>query len=65
MFSIGSDNFYIYPAAVLLISVGVVLLEAYIKRFNRDNVTKIFKGFIIGLLLGAGFSAMRFLFTLE
>ena len=58
VFSIGRDNFYIYPAAILLISVGVVLLEAYIKRFNRENVTKIFKGFIIGLLLGAGFSAI-------
>jgi uncharacterized protein YacL len=65
LFGLGRDNFYIYPVAVLLVSVGVVLLEAYIKRFNRENVSKIFKGFIIGLLLGAGFSAIARSFGFE
>jgi uncharacterized protein YacL len=65
LFGLGRDNFFIYPVAVLLISIGVVLLEAYIKRFNRENVSKIFKGLIIGLLLGAGFSAIARSFGIE
>jgi uncharacterized protein YacL len=65
IFTIGRANFFVYPASVMLISVGVVLLEAYIKRFNRENVSKIFKGFIVGLLLGAGFSAIARSFGFE
>jgi uncharacterized protein YacL len=65
VFSLGRENFYIYPAVVLLISVCLVLLEGYIKRFNRENVSKIFKGFIVGLLLGAGFSSIASSFGFE
>jgi uncharacterized protein YacL len=65
VFSLGHDRFYIYPAGVLLVSIGLVLLEALIKRFNRENVTKIFKGFIVGLVLGAAFSAIGRSFGFE
>ncbi len=65
VFSLGEENFYLYPGIVLVISVGVVLLEAFIKSFKRENVSKIFKGFIFGLILGAGFSAIGRSFGFE
>jgi uncharacterized protein YacL len=59
------ENLYLLPLVTLVIAVGVVLLERYAKRFKKENVTRIFKGFIIGLLLGAGFNAIARSFGLE
>jgi len=64
-FTIGHENFIVYPAIVLVISAGVVLLERIAKNFKRENVTKIFKGFVVGLVLGAGFSAIARSFGLQ
>lgn len=64
-FTLGNKNFFIYPPIVLVISLSVVLLEAYAKSFKRENVSKIFKGFVIGLLLGAGITAIAKSFGLE
>jgi len=65
LFTLGNKNFFIYPPIVLVISLSVVLLEAYAKSFKRENVSKIFKGFVIGLLLGAGITAIAKSFGLE
>jgi uncharacterized protein YacL len=43
----------------------IVAFEIFIKRFQRDSVSKIFKGFIIGLILGAAFTALARSFGLE
>jgi uncharacterized protein YacL len=56
--TIGHESFIIYPIIVLVVSTAIVLLERIAKNFKRENVTKIFKGVIAGLVLGAGFSAI-------
>jgi uncharacterized protein YacL len=43
----------------------IVAFEIFTKRFQRDSVSKIFKGFIIGLILGAAFTAIVRSFGLE
>jgi len=58
-------NFYVYPVSVLIISVIIVAFEMLIKRFQKESVSKIFKGFIFGLILGAAFSAIARSFGLE
>jgi len=65
LFTVNHENFIVYPAVVLVISIGVVFLERIAKNFKRENVTKIFKGFIVGLVLGAGFSAIAHSFGLQ
>ncbi len=58
-------NYYVYPVSVLIISVIIVAFEMLIKRFQKESVSKIFKGFIFGLILGAAFSAIARSFGLE
>jgi uncharacterized protein YacL len=65
IFSFGIPNFYIYPIIVLAIAVAIVAFEIYIKRFQRESVSKIYKGFIIGLILGAAFTAIARSFGIE
>jgi len=60
-----SKFFILHPLVVLAVSSIVVTLEAMIKRFSRESVSKIFKGFIIGVLIGAGFSAILKSFGIE
>jgi len=65
IFSINREAFWLFPIITFVISFLVVFIEAWVKRFKRENVTKIFKGFIIGLLLGAGFTLILRSFGLE
>jgi len=65
IFTFQLKNFYIYPISVFFISLIIVAFEIFIKRFQRENVSKIFKGFIIGLILGAAFVAIARSFGLE
>lgn len=64
-FALGREQFFIYPVAVFFISVIIVAFEVYIKRFQKESVSKIFKGFIIGIILGAAFSAIARSFGLQ
>jgi uncharacterized protein YacL len=65
LFGIKQKNFIIFPSIVLVASAGVVLFEAFVKSFKRENVSRIFKGVIFGLLLGAGFNAIARSFGLQ
>jgi uncharacterized protein YacL len=64
-FSIRQPRVWISPLVVLLVSGAVVGFEAYIKSFQKENVAKLFKGFVIGLILGAAFSAIVRSFGVE
>jgi uncharacterized protein YacL len=57
--------FWLYPLVVLVVSGGIVGFETWVKSFQKENVTKLFKGFIIGLVLGAVFSAIVRSFGVE
>jgi uncharacterized protein YacL len=57
--------FWLYPLIVLVVSGGIVGFETWVKSFQKENVTKLFKGFIIGLVLGAAFSAIVRSFGVE
>ena len=52
LFNIGKPNFYIFPAIVFLVTSIIVTAEYFVKRFQKENVAKIFKGIILGLILG-------------
>lgn len=65
LFSLKQENLYVYPVVSFLVALSIVGVEAYIKSFQRENVSKIFKGFIIGLLLGAVFFAIAKSFGLK
>jgi uncharacterized protein YacL len=65
VFNLHQPRFYLYPLIVIAISGVVVGLEGYVKSFQKENVSKIFKGFIIGLILGAAFSAIIRSFGVE
>lgn len=65
VFAFGSEQFYLYPISVFILSLIIVAFEIYIKRFQKESVSKIFKGFIIGLILGAAFSAIARSFGLQ
>lgn len=65
LFGIKQKSFIIFPSIVLVASAGVVLFEAFVKSFKRENVSRIFKGVIFGLLLGAGFNAIARSFGLQ
>ncbi len=58
VFSYHGKHFLAFPIAVLVISMGTVFFEAYVKSFKKENVARIFKGFVTGLILGAAFSAI-------
>ena len=47
LFTYNLKNFYIYPISVFIISLIIIAFEILIKRFQREHVSKIFKGFII------------------
>ncbi|RKX95217.1 MAG: hypothetical protein DRP84_04865 [Spirochaetes bacterium] len=49
------ENPYIYPVIVFLATSAIVTTEYFIKRFQKENVAKIFKGVILGLILGVLF----------
>ena len=61
LFNIGKENFYIYPTIVFLATTAIVTAEYFIKRFQKENVAKIFKGFVLGLLLGLLFIAAAYM----
>ncbi len=65
LFNLKLPNFYLYPIIMLGITCVIVAFEIFTKRFQRDSVSKIFKGFIIGLILGAAFTAIVRSFGLE
>ena len=65
IFTYNLRNFYIYPISVVILSLIIIGFEMYIKRFQRESVSKIFKGFIFGLVLGAAFTAIARSFGLE
>lgn len=65
LFNLNLPNFYLYPVIVLGITCVIVAFEIFTKRFQRDSVSKLFKGFIIGLILGAAFTAIARSFGLE
>jgi uncharacterized protein YacL len=64
-FGVGSGRFYIYPVSVFVVAIVVVAFEIYSKQFQKESVTRIFKGFIVGLILGAAFSAIARSFGLQ
>lgn len=65
LFNFNLNNFYLYPILVFVLSVVIVAFEIYIKRFQKENVSKMFKGFIIGLIMGAAFVAIVRSFGIE
>ena len=65
LFNLKLPNFYLYPVIMLGITCVIVAFEIFTKRFQRHSVSKIFKGFIIGLILGAAFTAIARSFGLE
>lgn len=65
LFNFNLNNFYLYPILVFVLSVVIVAFEIYIKRFQKENVSKMFKGFIIGLIMGAAFTAIVRSFGIE
>lgn len=65
VFNIKGPRLWLYPLAVLLVSGAIVGFEVFAKSFQKENVTKIFKGFVIGLILGAAFSAIARSFGME
>ena len=52
LLNLGKEDFYIYPSVVFVATSIIVTAEYFIKRFQKENVAKIFKGVILGLLLG-------------
>ncbi len=65
VFTFNLNNFYLYLILVFILSVVIVAFEIYIKRFQKEHVSKIFKGFIIGLIMGAAFVAIARSFGIE
>jgi uncharacterized protein YacL len=65
LLNLNLPRFYLYPVVVLGVTCVIVAFEIFIKRFQRDSVSKIFKGFVIGLILGAAFTAIARSFGLE
>ena len=65
LFNFNLNNSYLYPILVFVLSVVIVAFEIYIKRFQKENVSKMFKGFIIGLIMGAAFVAIVRSFGIE
>ena len=65
VFNFNLNNFYLYLILVFILSVVIVAFEIYIKRFQKEHVSKIFKGFIIGLIMGAAFVAIASSFGIE
>jgi len=61
----GLSSPYLVLPVVLAVAAGVVLLEWFAKNFNKEIVTRIFKGFVAGLLLGAGFTAIARSFGMQ
>jgi uncharacterized protein YacL len=59
------DRVFLYPVIAFLVAISVVIVETYAKTFKKENVSKIFKGFVIGLILGAAFNAIARSFGLE
>ncbi len=58
-------NPYLVLPVIFAVAAGVVFLERFAKNFNKEHVARIFKGFAVGLLLGAGFSAIARSFGLQ
>jgi len=56
---------FVTPLIVFAVSSAIVTLEALVKRFSRESVSKIFKGFIIGVLMGVGVCAIIRTFGIE
>jgi len=65
LFNIHQNALYVYPLSVFVVATAIVVAEYYIKRFQRENVSKIFKGFVIGLILGAAFIGSAFLLDVK
>ncbi len=56
---------FIYPVVVFFLALIIVFAEYYIKGFQKENVTKVFKGTIAGLLLGLLIYAIVHTFKVE
>ena len=52
VFSMKGPMPWLNPLVVLFISGAIVGFEVFAKSFQKENVSKIFKGFVIGLILG-------------
>jgi len=58
LFGFRTENMVRYTILMAVISGGAVFFEYYVKRFSKESVTKMFKGFVAGLILGAGINAI-------
>jgi uncharacterized protein YacL len=65
LFTFGQAHFVVSLVSAFIVSLAVVLLEMFAKGFQKASVSKIFKGFVIGLILGAAFIAVARSFGLQ
>ena len=65
LLNLGKVNFYLYPLIVFISTTIIVTTEYFIKRFQKENVAKIIKGAIFGLILGIIFLAAAFTLKLK
>jgi len=65
VFNLGQPGFYVYPIAAFAVSAVIALVEMLAKGYHKGNVSRIFMGFIVGLVLGAAFASVARSFGLE
>jgi uncharacterized protein YacL len=65
IFNLGQPGFYAYPIAAFAVSAVIALVEMLAKGYHKGNVSRIFMGFIVGLVLGAAFASIARSFGLE
>ena len=65
VFNLGQPGFYAYPIAAFAVSAVIALVEMLAKGYHKGNVSRIFMGFIVGLVLGAAFASIARSFGLE
>jgi uncharacterized protein YacL len=65
VFAFGGEHFLVSLVSAFVVSLAVVLIEMFAKGFQKASVSKIFKGFAVGLILGAAFIAIGRSFGLQ
>ena len=65
LFTFGQAHFVVSLVSAFIVSLAVVLVEMFAKGFQKASVSKIFKGFVIGLILGAASIAVARSFGLQ
>jgi uncharacterized protein YacL len=65
LFTFGQAQFLVSLVSAFVAALAAVLLEMFAKGFQKASVSKIFKGFVVGLVFGAAFTAVARSFGLQ